>query len=85
MPIPVLSDKSLHPSTKPEAMLKHLFAMLVDGTTRMLDPTCGGGSSLRAAEALGAEEVLGMDISGEHVENSKAALRQARVLRSISK
>jgi hypothetical protein len=79
------SDKALHPSTKPEPMLKHLFGMLVDGTSSLFDPTCGSGSSLRAAEALGAEKVLGLDIDPEHVENAAAALRQSRVLRNLSK
>jgi ParB/RepB/Spo0J family partition protein len=79
------SDKSIHPSAKPEPVLKHLFTMLIDGTARLLDPTCGGGTSLRAAEALGAEEVLGMDIDPEHVQNAKDALRNARVLRNIAR
>jgi len=79
------SDKSIHPSAKPEPVLKHLFNMLIDGTARLLDPTCGGGTSLRAAEALGAEEVLGMDIDPEHVQNAKDALRNARVLRNMTR
>ncbi len=79
------TDKSIHPSAKPDPVLKHLFEMLVDGTTRMLDPTCGGGSSLRAAEALGAEEVLGMDIDSEHVQNAQDALRNSRILRNMSR
>ncbi len=79
------SDKSIHPSAKPEPVLKHLFTMLIDGTARLLDPTCGGGTSLRAAEALGAEEVLGMDIDPEHVQNAKDALRNARVLRKMAR
>ena len=35
--------------------------MIVDEYTNMLDPTCGSGSALRAAEALGASRMLGLE------------------------
>lgn len=79
------TDKSIHPSAKPEPMLKHFFSMLVDGTTRLLDPTAGGGSSIRAAESFGAEHTFGMDINQEHVQNANDAIRTARILRQASK
>lgn len=75
------TDKSLHPSTKPEPMLRHFFQMFVDSTTRLLDPTCGSGASLRAADALGASAVFGMDIDPVHVSNAGAELRKAQLLR----
>ena len=56
------TEKSLHPSTKPEPMLRHFFTMLVDGSTTMLDPTCGSGASIRAAESLEAKSTLGLEI-----------------------
>lgn len=79
------TDKRLHVSTKPEPMLKHFLSMFVDETTELLDPTCGSASVLRAAEALGARRVLGMDVSEEVVGLSRTALRQARALASASK
>lgn len=54
-------SRDLHPSEKPEPMLRHFFRALVSNTTRMLDPTAGSGSSLRAAESLGAEFVFGLE------------------------
>lgn len=78
------SDRSLHPSTKPEPMLKHLFSALVDEHTRLLDPTCGSGSSLRAADALGASQVLGLEIDQDYAEAARTALRNARKLRLAS-
>ena len=75
------SDRSLHPSAKPEPMLRHFMQMLVDGSTRMLDPTCGGGSSLKAADSLGAETVLGLEIDPKHFETSRDGLKHARLLR----
>ena len=55
------TDKTLHPSTKPEPMLRHFMSMLVDENTSLFDPTCGSGAALRAAKSLGANRVFGMD------------------------
>lgn len=54
-------SRDLHPSEKPEPMLRHFFRALVSNTTRMLDPTAGSATSLRAAESLGAEFVFGLE------------------------
>lgn len=78
------TNKEHHPHTKPEPVLKHFLQMFVDSNTRMLDPTCGGGSSLRAAEALGAEHVIGLEINDEYVANARRALNHSRVLRKAS-
>lgn len=78
-------DKTLHPSTKPEPMLKHFFSMLVDENTSMLDPTCGSGASLRAAEALGARHTLGLEIDKDFCEAAQGALKRSRVLLAASK
>lgn len=75
------TDKTYHPSTKPEPMLRHFFQMFVDGTTRLLDPTCGGGSALRAAESLGAGQVLGLELNEEHFTAASSAHRKFRALR----
>lgn len=79
------TDKAYHPSTKPEPVLRQFMSMFVDENTRLLDPTCGGGSSLRAAESLGAKQVLGLEIDPEHCANARSALRQFRALRSLNK
>jgi len=79
------TDKAHHTSTKPQPMLQHFFQMFVDENSIMLDPTCGGGSALRAAEALGAKSVLGLERDPEHFNAARSALRQFRVLRRASK
>lgn len=79
------TDKAHHPSTKPEPVLRYFFQMFVDEHSRVLDPTCGGGSALRAAESMGAKQVLGLEVDPEHCANSRSALRNFRVLRSVSK
>lgn len=75
------STKEIHQSEKPEPMLRHFFSMFVDENSRVLDPTCGSGTSLRAAESLGAKEVIGLEINPEHVEGARIALKRSRVLR----
>lgn len=79
------TNKDLHPSTKPEPMLRHFMQMFVDENTTMLDPTCGSGSALRAAESLGARLVLGLEVSEEYAKNSNVAMRNFRNLRKVSK
>lgn len=79
------TNKEHHPSTKPEPVLRHFFSMFCDENSTMLDPTCGGGSSLRAAESLGATRVLGLEVSEEYCTNARSALRHFRALRSINK
>lgn len=78
------TDKAHHPSTKPEPVLRHFFRMFVDENTRVLDPTCGGGSALRAAESMGAASVLGLEVDPEYFANATSALRQFRSLRRVS-
>ena len=78
------TDKKLHPSAKPEPMLKHFFEMLVDEHTTMLDPTCGSGASLRAADSLGADRVLGLEIDLQYINPARAALRQSRAKRAAA-
>lgn len=78
------TDKRWHISTKPEGMLRHFFTMLVDESTSLLDPTCGSGSAIRAAEGLNAARTLGLEVNAEHCENARMALRQARSLRRAS-
>lgn len=77
-------DRTLHPSTKPEPMLRHFMTMLVDEGTSMLDPTCGSASSLRAAESLGASRVLGLEYDEQYVEPARTALRQFRQKRALA-
>jgi hypothetical protein len=73
------SVKDAHMSEKPVEMLHYFFGMIVDQYTTMLDPTCGSGSALRAAERLNAKSVLGLEINKEFVDRARLKLRQARV------
>jgi ParB/RepB/Spo0J family partition protein len=79
-------DRRLHPSCKPEPMLRHFFAALVDGNTRFLDPTCGASSALRAAESLGVlpQNVLGLEINERFVSVGRESLLSSRVMAETS-
>lgn len=79
------TNKALHPSTKPEPVLKHFFQMFVDENTKLLDPTCGSGTALRAAETLGAKHVLGLEVNEEYYSAANSALRSFRTLRNLGK
>lgn len=77
------TDRLYHASTKPEPMLRHFFTMFVDENTKLLDPTCGSGSAIRAAESLNANYVLGLEKDEEHHGNACSALKQFRALRRV--
>jgi len=63
-----------HPSLKPQSFLRRLvWASLPLGKGRILDPFCGAGSTLAAAESLGYESV-GIEINPEYVEMAKVAI-----------
>lgn len=73
------SVRDRHMSEKPEQVLSHFFRMFVDSNTVMLDPTCGSGSALRAAERAGAKFTLGLEVNPEFCERAREALRQSRM------
>lgn len=75
----------LHLSEKSEPMLRHFMQMFVDHHTSMLDPTCGSGSALRAAESLGASRVLGLERDPEFARAATTAFESARRLRNAAK
>jgi ParB-like nuclease domain/DNA methylase len=67
-----------HLSVKPEPVLRHFFQMFVDENTIMLDPTCGSGSAVRAAEALGAPRILGIELDPEFADLANIELAKSR-------
>jgi hypothetical protein len=63
-----------HPHEKPAELLRYWFEMFVDSTTALLDPTCGGGTSLQAALACGASRVLGLELNPDTANNARVRL-----------
>lgn len=76
-PGPTVRDR--HMSEKPVAVLGHFYRMLVDQTSRVLDPTAGSGSAIRAAESAGADFSLGLELNPEFAKRAQLALTQARI------
>jgi len=66
-------NKELHMNEKPVPMLTHFLSMLTDEYTHFLDPTCGSANAVKAAEALGANSVLGIEKNEEFFLRSSAA------------
>lgn len=56
------TTKRFHASEKPLPMLKYFFSGLCDRYSRVLDPTCGSGTAIMAAEYYGAQEALGLEL-----------------------
>lgn len=73
-------DKA-HQSEKPEPVLRHFFRMFVDENCRFLDPTCGSGSSVCAADSLRAKSVTGIELNQEWAEIAEQRLRKSRNIR----
>lgn len=68
------TTKQYHMSEKSAVMLEHFMRMLVDESTRMLDPTCGSGNAVKVAEQLGAQYSLGLEMNPEYVLRARENL-----------
>lgn len=79
------TDRSTHMSTKPEPVLRHFFRMFVDENSLVLDPTCGSGSALRAAESLGAAHIFGVELNSEFIDRANLSLEAARRIKADTK
>ena len=81
---PTAKSERTHLSQKPEPVLRYFFRLFVDENSECLDPTCGSGTSLVAAEDLGARRVLGWDIDKTYVEDARSRVNSSRVLRRVT-
>lgn len=67
-------SKEFHVSEKPKKMLEHFLRMLVDETSRVLDPTCGSGNAVAVAEQLGADFSLGLELNSDFAARARINL-----------
>ncbi len=67
------TGNALHPTQKPVEALRPIIAALTKPGDLVLDPFCGSGSTLVAAQALGRDH-LGIELDESH-----AAMAQARL------
>lgn len=64
----VSSTDKLHISQKPVKMLEHFIGGLVNEWSCFLDPTCGSGTSLVAANNLGVKNYLGIEMDSSNAD-----------------
>jgi ParB/RepB/Spo0J family partition protein len=63
-----LDEDKLHLSQKPVPMLRHFLSGVCDENTRLLDPTCGSGSSIAAANQLQLDYAIGIELDPHNAE-----------------
>jgi hypothetical protein len=80
---PTAKSEATHISQKPEPMLRHFMTMLVDDLSEVLDPTCGSGTALCAAESFGAKRIVGWELDPRFVETANNNVYRARTLRKL--
>lgn len=71
---PIVRNTEGHLSAKPQAMLEYFLSMGVGELSDFLDPTCGSGTSIRAAAALGARRALGIELNPEIAQGASLKL-----------
>jgi hypothetical protein len=71
---PIARNKEAHVSAKPQEVLEYFLSMVVTEHTDLLDPTCGSGTAVRAAAALGANSGLGVELNPEVAATSATKL-----------
>lgn len=83
--IPFLNPKAKervgYPTQKPVMLLNQMIELTTAPGDTVLDPFCGSGTTLVAAQALG-RNAIGIDISHEAVELTKERLRAPVITRS---
>lgn len=72
--VAAVTTKTTHMSEKPLPVLEHFFRMVVDETTLLLDPTCGSGNAVKAAEAAGANWATGIELDPEFASRARENL-----------
>lgn len=82
---PTNKKNAIHTNEKPIPMLEHFMGMFTDHHSRVLDPTAGSGSAIRAAEKLGAEYGLGLEFNPEFASRAQERLVLERNLARLAK
>lgn len=75
------SSTRIHRSQKPLHMLEHFFEMFIDSSSHVLDPTCGSGTSLLAANNLKARRVVGLEQDADIYKNAYAHINSASTVK----
>lgn len=76
---PANRTNAKHPSEKPLEVVTHFLKMLIDQHTLFLDPTCGSGTAVAAAETLGAKDVYGVELDRDHAQTARGLINRIRL------
>jgi site-specific DNA-methyltransferase (adenine-specific) len=68
-----------HPTSKPVALAAHFIKLHSQPGEVVLDPFCGGGSTLEAARGLGRKSI-GIDLDPEHIATCRARARKTGLM-----
>jgi len=71
-----------HPTVKPQALMKWLLTLVTPSGGRVLDPFCGTGSTLCAADWLGIEAV-GIEQDAKTCADAETKIRRLRARRML--
>lgn len=77
------ASQPICPNQKNISMLKYFLSTFIDSETTVLDPTCGSGSALIAAEELRAKSILGLEINQERSQKANEKILRAREVRKL--
>jgi ParB/RepB/Spo0J family partition protein len=79
--VPSGKAKAKHLSEKPQDVMNEILLPLIQEgrNVNFLDPCCGSGTSLSAAELLGAQTVTGLDIDPTCVDTARRTLNTRRL------
>ena len=81
---PTQKSSATHISEKPVPVLRHFFQLFCDEHSEVLDPTCGSGSSIRAAMSMKAKRTLGIELNEEYALDAKNQLEEAARMERLS-
>ena len=71
------TNKNNHPTVKPTALMQYLIKLITPIGGTVLDPYNGSGSTGKAAMLLKQYNYIGIDLSAEYIEISKARIEAA--------
>lgn len=81
---PTAKAQAIHTNEKPIPMLEAFMGQFVDETSRVLDPTAGSGSAIRAAEKLKAELAVGWEFNEDFAKRAEDRLVRDRQMAALS-
>lgn len=73
----------VHPQQRSESVLRHFLGMIINETTDFLDPTCGSGTALRAADACGARSIFGIEFDPKYAAIARTGTIAARSMAAL--